>query len=331
MKTFYLKNWFVLTLPLVVALAWIVPDLGATSGWLQSQITTKIGVALIFLLQGLTIPTSALHQGMKNWRLHVIVQVFIFVLFPLLGLAFDRLAGSYMPPTLRIGFLFLSVLPSTISTSPVLTTMAGGNTVGAIFNAVLSNLLGIVLTPLWASWLMKTSGQKHTLGPVITEVVLYLLVPLVIGQVARLRFQDFAVQRRRPIGTLNSWLILYIVFAAFCNSVKTHVWQQHGWGVTVGTIAGAALLFGIATGLAELIAWGFRLDRGDQIVAVFACPHKTLASGVPMAKIIFAHHPGLGLILLPIMFYHPLQLLVCGVMANRMARAGHSKERKCTP
>ena len=112
MKAFCSKNWFLLSLPLVVTLAWLVPEAGATGGWLQSQITTKLGVALIFLMQGLAIPTTALHQGLKNWRLHLLVQAFIFGLFPLLGIAFDRVAGSHFPPDLRLGFLFLSVLPS---------------------------------------------------------------------------------------------------------------------------------------------------------------------------------------------------------------------------
>jgi sodium/bile acid cotransporter 7 len=322
MRAFYLRNWFILTLPLVVMLAWVVPNLGATGGWLRTEVTTKLGVAAIFLFQGLTIPTAALHQGIKNWRLHTLVQLFIFGIFPIIGIAFDHLAGSRLPPDLRLGFLFLCVLPSTISTSPVLTTMAGGNTVGAIFNAVLSNLLGLVVTPIWASWLMKTSGQSRPLGPVIAEVVLYLFVPLVIGQILRLRLREWADLRKKALGNLNSGLILYIVFAAFCNSVKTRVWQQHGWGVTFAAIGGVILLFGIATCLAEVIAVAARLNRGDRIVAVFAGPHKTLASGVPMAKVIFGAHPGLGLILLPIMFYHPLQLFVCGLIAHRMAKSG---------
>ncbi len=323
MKAFYLRHWFIATLPMVVLLAWIVPELGASGGYLRTEITTKLGVAVIFLFQGLTIPTSALHQGVRNWRLHVLVQVFIFGLFPVLGMVFDHFAGAHLPAALRLGFLFLCVLPSTISTSPVLTTMAGGNTVGAIFNAVLSNLIGLVLTPVWASWLMKTSGQTRPLGPVIAEVVIYLFIPLVIGQILRLRLREWADLRRKVLGNFNSGLVLYIVFAAFCNSVKTRVWQQHGWGVTAAAAGGVIALFAVATLLAEVIAVAARLDRGDRIVAVFAGPHKTLASGVPMAKVIFGAHPGLGLILLPIMFYHPLQLFVCGILAHRLARDSH--------
>ncbi len=322
MKSFVLRNWFVLSLPVVVLLAFLIPDAGAKNGWLQSQITTKFGVALIFLFQGLTIPTSALHHGLKNWRLHLLVQGFIFVLFPALGMIFDAVAGSYLPPDLRIGFLYLCVLPSTISTSPVLTTMAGGNTVGAVFNAVLSNLLGMVLTPLWSAWLMHASGQNRPLGPVLQEVALYLLLPLAIGQIIRQKYARWIDPRKKRFGNSSSALILFIVFAAFCNSVKTEVWQKYGWGVTLKTAGGVVILFFLATALADGLAILLRLGRGDKIVAVFSSPHKTLASGVPMAEAIFGQsHPGFTLILLPLMFYHPLQLFVCGLIADRYARS----------
>jgi sodium/bile acid cotransporter 7 len=327
MKAFYLRNWFVLTLPLVVILAWIIPEAGASGGWLRSDVTTKVGVALIFLFQGLTIPTSALHRGLKNWRLHLLVQSFIFLIFPLIGMAVDWAVGSRLAPDLRLGFLYLCVLPSTISTSPVLTTMAGGNSVGAIFNAVLSNLLGMVLTPVWAAWLMKTTGQSRPLGPVILEVAILLLAPLAAGQVLRVWFSAWADQRRKVFSQINSGLILFIVFAAFCNSVKRRAWDQHGWGVTGAAMAGVVFLFAVATLLAELMAVAFRLDRGDKIVAIFAAPHKTLASGVPMAKVIFGANEGLGLILLPLMFYHPLQLFVCGLMADRFAKKSKELQR----
>lgn len=322
MKSFVLRNWFVLSLPLIVLLAFVIPDAGAKNGWLQSQSTTKWGVALIFLFQGLTIATSALHHGLRNWRLHLLVQGFIFVLFPVLGIGFDRVFGDHIPKDLHIGFLYLCVLPSTISTSPVLTAMAGGNTVGAVFNAVLSNLLGMVLTPLWSAWLMQASGQNRPLGPVLREVVILLLLPLVVGQVVRQRYAGWIDPRKKRFGNLSSGLILFIVFSAFCNSVKTQVWQKYGWSVTWMAAGGVLLLFFTATILAEIAALLLRLNRADRIVAVFSSPHKTLASGVPMAEAIFGQqHPGLTLILLPLMFYHPLQLFVCGLLADRFARS----------
>lgn len=318
---FLARNWFVLSLPLAVALAWLVPDLGASGGWLRTEITTKAGVAIIFLLQGLTLPAAALRKGVSQWRLHLLIQCFTFLLFPVLGIALDKVAGGLLPADLRLGFLYLCVLPSTVSTSVVLTGLAGGNTVGAIFNAVLSNVLGVFITPIWIAWLMKAGGSTQALGPVVAEIVLLLLVPLGIGQVLRLRLAGFADKRKKILGNVASGIILFIVFAAFCNSVKQRLWSQHGLGVTLSAALGVLVVFALAMGLVEAISRLLKLDRGDRIAASFCAPQKTLASGVPMAKIIFGAHPGLGLILLPILFYHPLQLFVCGVLADRWGRS----------
>lgn len=320
MKAFFSRNWFIACLPLIILAAFLAPQAGANGGWLQSQVTTKLGVGAIFALQGLTIPLAALRKGLKNWRLHLLVQAFIFALYPLLGLVFDKAVGERLPAELRLGFLYLCVLPSTISTSPVLTAAAGGNTIAAIFNAVLSNLLGLALTPLWAAWLMKTSGQSGPMAGIMRDVALMLFGPFLAGQASRQWLAEWADRQRRRIGNVCSGVILFIVFAAFCNSVKNRVWQEHGWEVTAAAAAGAVTLFLVSSALAEGVAVLMRLDPGDRIVAVFSGPHKSLASGLPMAGVIFGTRPGLGLILLPLMFYHPLQLSVCGVIAQRLAR-----------
>ncbi|HEY0967314.1 MAG TPA: bile acid:sodium symporter family protein [Opitutaceae bacterium] len=325
MKGFLQKNWFVLALPATVGLAWLLPGVGASGGWLRTEVTTKLAVAVIFFSQGLTLPAAALKQGALQWKLHVLVQSFTFLLFPLLGLALDALLGSRLAPDLRLGFLYLCVLPSTISTSVVLTTVAGGNTAGAIFNAVLSNVLGVFITPLWVTWLMQAGGQSQPLGPVVREIIVLLLVPLVLGQAARSVLRAWADARKKRLGDLNSGLILFIVFAAFCNSVEARVWSQYGFDVTLVAFAGVIIIFALATGLVEVLARLLRLDRADRIAASFCAPQKTLASGVPLAKVIFGAHPGLGLILLPIMFYHPLQLLVCGLLAGRWAKRREAK------
>jgi solute carrier family 10 (sodium/bile acid cotransporter), member 7 len=322
MRAFVSKNWFVLSLPLAVALAWVLPEAGASGGWLRAEIATKVGVAVIFLFQGLTLAPAAMRAGALQWRLHLVVQSFTFLLFPLLGIAADALVGRHLAPDLRLGFLYLCVLPSTISTSVVLTTMAHGNTAGAIFNAVLSNLLGVFITPIWVAWLMKAGGQVQPLGPVVVEIVLLLLLPLGVGQLVRLNASAARVAdaRKKALGNLSSVIILFIVFAAFCNSVKARIWAQHGFGVTLVALGGVVAIFAIAMGAVELLVRVFRLNRADRIAASFCAPQKTLASGVPMAKVIFGAHPGLGLILLPIMFYHPLQLIVCGMLAGWWAR-----------
>jgi len=327
MKAFVSKNWFVLALPLAVALAWVIPEAGMSGGWLRSEVTTKVGVTVIFFFQGLTLASSAMRAGAMQWRLHVVVQSFTFLFFPLLGLAADALVGGRLAPDLRLGFLYLCVLPSTISTSVVLTTMAGGNTAGAIFNAVLSNLLGVFITPLWVAWLMKTSGRSQPLGPVVVEIVLLLLVPIALGQLARLigPARVWADARKKVLGNVSSGVILFIVFAAFSNSVKARVWSQYGFGVTLVALGGVVTIFAVAMVGVEVLSRLMRLERADKIAAAFCGPQKTLASGVPMAKIIFGAHPGLGVILLPIMFYHPLQLIVCGALAGWWSRHGQKR------
>lgn len=320
MRAFLVRNWFVMALPVTVLLAWVVPEAGATGGWLRSEVTTRIGVALIFLFQGLVLPTAALRQGASRWRLHLLIQGFTFVLFPLLGIALDLLVGSRLPPDLRLGFLFLCVLPSTVSTSVVLTGIAGGNTVGAIFNAALSNVIGVVITPLWVAWLMKAGGQGRELGGVVKEIVLLLLLPLVIGQLLRWKLSAWADRNRKRLGNASSGLILFLVFAAFCNSVQARFWNGLGGGLLLGTALGVILIFALAMSLVEGLSRATGLDRGDRIAASFCAPQKTIASGIPLAKAIFGAHPGLGLILLPILLYHPLQLIVCGVLADRWGR-----------
>jgi sodium/bile acid cotransporter 7 len=203
----------------------------------------------------------------------------------------------------------------------VLTGLAGGNTVGAIFNAALSNVLGVFATPIWVAWLMEKGGQSQPMGQVLRDIVLLLLLPLGVGQLLRLGVAAWADRWKKALGNACSGLILFLVFAAFCNSVQQGLWKAHPPGLFVGTAlcVGALLLLAITLvgGLARL----GKLDRPDRIAATFCAPQKTIASGIPLAKAIFGTHPGLGLILLPILLYHPLQLLVCGVMADRFARA----------
>jgi sodium/bile acid cotransporter 7 len=322
LKTFLVRNWFVLALPVSVLLAWVAPGLGAQGGFLRSEITTKFGVALIFLLQGLTLPSAALRRGAGRWRLHLLVQSFTFLLFPLLGIGLDWLVGRHLPPDLRLGFLFLCVLPSTVSTSVVLTTLAGGNTVGAIFNAALSNILGVFVTPLWVAWLIEKGGQPLSLTGVIREIFVLLLLPLAVGQGLRLALVTWADAHKKAIGNSCSVLILFIVFAAFCNSVQAGFWRQHSNALILGTAAGVAAILALALGAVEALSRVAGLDRGDRIAASFCAPQKTIASGIPLAKALFGAHPGLGFILLPLLFYHPLQLIVCGILADRFARAG---------
>jgi len=319
-------DWFLLGMAAAVALAWLFPEPGARGGWLYPEILTKAGVALIFFLHGVALSFAALKAGTLQWRLHLVVQLCTFLLFPLIGLVFLTTIGSGISDDLRLGVFYLCVLPSTVSSSVALTAAARGNVPAAVFNATLSSLIGVFLTPLWIGLLLKTGGQNMALGPVILDLVLWLILPLVVGQLCRPLFGAFIGRHKKRVGTIDRATILVLVYTSFCDSMKEGVWSDHGWGMIALTVVGSAVLFfavmAIVGAVCDLL--GFPME--DRIAAVFCGSKKTLASGVPMAQLIFGAHPGIGLILLPIMIYHPLQLIICGILAGRWAKRANLPE-----
>ncbi|MEN9637012.1 MAG: hypothetical protein RL077_5416 [Verrucomicrobiota bacterium] len=310
-------DWFLIGMVLATLLAWAFPRPGSEGGWMHPAIATKAGVALIFFLHGLALSFQALRAGVLNWRLHLVVQSFTFLVFPLLGIMINALLGDAVAPELALGLFFLCALPSTVSSSVAMTAAAGGNVAGAVFNATLSSLIGIVVTPLWIAWLLKTSGGAVPLGPVVVDLLRWLVLPLVVGQVLRPWWGAWAQQRKAAIARVDRCTIVFLVYTSFCESFRQDVWSAQGTRQVILISIVCAALFTLVLILTNGVARSLGFTPADRIVAIFCGSKKTLASGVPMAKVIFGAHPGLGLILLPIMIYHPLQLIVCGVLAQR--------------
>jgi len=313
-------DWFTAGMAIAVALAWLFPDPGAPGGWLHPELLTKLGVALIFFLHGVSLSFAALKEGTMRWPLHLVVQTCTFVAFPLVGLALLWLAGGRVPADLALGFFFLCALPSTVSSSVALTAAARGNVPAAVFNATLSSLIGVFITPLWIGWMLKSGGTTMPMGDVVLDLVKWLVAPLVAGQLLRPLLGAWAARNKKRINVVDRLTILLLVYTSFCDSVKRGVWSSHGPGPVLATIVASLVLFFLIFTIASLACDALRFSPPDKIAAVFCGSKKTLASGVPMAQLIFAGRPGIGLILLPIMIYHPLQLLICGALANRWAR-----------
>jgi len=301
-----------------VALAWLLPDPGAKGGSLHPELVNKLGVSLIFFLHGLTLSFAAMKEGTRNWRLHLLVQVCTFVLFPVMGLALISALGKSIGAELRTGLFFLCALPSTVSSSVALTATARGNVPGAVFNATLSSLLGVVLTPLWLGVVLGAAGHSLPFARVVLDLLLWLVLPLFIGQALRPLFGALASRHKARVGVLDRLTILLLVYTSFCDSVKAGVWSAGVEPLLVSTLSSIVLLaLAMVCVSATSRALGFSLP--DRIAALFCGSKKTLASGVPMARLIFGANPGLGLILLPIMIYHPLQLVVGGWLAGRFS------------
>ncbi|MBB5350400.1 sodium/bile acid cotransporter 7 [Haloferula luteola] len=317
-------NGFLLGLVLVVAMAFLFPGPGARGGVLHPELVGNGGIALILFLQGLSLAVEKIRDGAANWRLHLVVQSFTFVIFPLVGLLFDHLAPvlwESQPAAVRQGFLYLCVLPSTVSTSVVLTAVARGNVAGALFNAALSNIVGVVITPLLVHGLMRSTGSTGSFGPLLVKIILLTLLPFALGMGLRPWLKEL-VERRKPwVARISNMIILFIVYTAFCDSVAENIWGKYGALLTVQTVAGVVVLFLSISLLAGGACRVLGLERDDRIAAYFCAVKKTLAMGVPLAMLIFGDSPDLSLILLPTMFYHPLQLFANGLLANRWARA----------
>jgi sodium/bile acid cotransporter 7 len=312
---------FVLVLLAVVVTAAVFPATGTVADVLD--VATKVAIALLFLLYGARLsPMEALH-GLRHWRLHLVVLAATFVVFPLLGLAPRATVPSVLTPGLYAGVLFLCLVPSTVQSSIAFTSIARGNVPAAIVSASLSNMLGVVLTPLLVILLMQTTGGPRIDGSAVRDIVLQLLLPFVAGQMLR----PWLAKRvhRHPIVTkaFDRSSILLVVYTAFSMSMAEHVWSTVSpWRVVAVAAVCAALLaimLGVTVGASRLA----RFNRADTVVVLFCGSKKSLASGLSMALVFFgnASPSPVGLIMLPLIIFHQIQLIVCAVIASRMSRA----------
>ena len=314
---------FIFLLAFAVVLAWIAPEAGAGGGWLYPKVTTKAAIFIIFILQGLSLPTHEIKNGLQQYRIHISIQSFIFIFIPALVWFWMLFVGKFFTVDLRMAFLFLAVVPTTISSSVVFTAQAGGAATIALFNASTANVLGVFLVPLWVSWQMGQSVALPPVGDLILKIVWIVLIPLIIGQVARRWVAEWSDRHRKKMSNISMGLILFIVYAAFCNSVKSHTWKNLGVDELTLTFASVLmlLLMVMACGAFCLRIGGFK--REDGIAFFFSATQKALSTGIPMAHAIFGSTGlDLALIVVPLMFYHPLQLLIGSFIVGKFARAG---------
>ena len=314
------KDWFLAGMISAVLLATLFPEIGMTGGTIHADALSDWGIFSVFFLHGLGLSTERMWAGMSRWKLHLAVQLMTFAMFPLLWVGLNAAFGRWLPPALLLGFYYLCALPSTISSSVAMTGIAKGNVPGAIFNATLSSLLGVFLTPLLISFVTGSGSEGISLGNAIVKIATLLLLPFLIGQALRPLIGRWFDKHKKTINPFDKCVILMLVYSSFCDSVKSGLWTDYGIGTLALTLFGAAaILVFVLMATTQIAIWlGFNME--DRITAVMCGSKKTLASGVPMAKMLFGAHPSIGLIVLPIMFYHQLQLFACSILAERYAR-----------
>lgn len=314
------QEWFLVGMIGAVVLASLFSEWGRAGGILHGDKFADIGIAIVFFLHGLGISLQNLKDGLSCWKVHVFVQISTFAVFPLIWIVAYTLVGKWLPSGLALGFCYLCALPSTVSSSVAMTGLARGNVPAAIFNATLSGLLGIVLTPLLVAAFAGGEGHALPVWDTVIGIARLLLLPLVLGQLLRPLLHQWHHRNKRYTNLVDRWVILMLVYTAFSESVASGLWRNNGFGTLALTFIGAALILALVLTLATWQARRLGFTVEDEIAAVFCGSKKTMASGVPMAKLLFGVTPSLGLILLPILLYHQLQLFVCSILANRYAK-----------
>ncbi|TKC89409.1 bile acid:sodium symporter [Trinickia terrae] len=321
----FLPDNFTLMLVSTVIIASVLPCKGEAAvafNWI-----TNIAIGLLFFLHGAKLSREAIVAGATHWRLHAVVLISTFVAFPLLGFALKPLLSPLVTPALYTGVLFLCTLPSTVQSSIAFTSMAKGNVPAAVCSASASSLLGIFITPALVSLTIANqaagSGSGwHTVG----NIVLQLLVPFVAGQLLRPVIGKWLDRNRGVLKIVDQGSILLVVYSAFSEAVNEGLWHHIPPLALGGLVIVNAVLLAVLLGITAFASKRLGFNREDQITIIFCGSKKSLAAGIPMAKVIFASQ--VGAVVLPLMLFHQIQLMVCAALAQRWGARDLSRERQ---
>lgn len=316
LRRFYIDG-FILSMLATVALAAILPARGVFAEVLD--VASTIGIALLFFVYGVKLSPRQALQGLTHWKLHAAVVSMTFLLFPAVGIALQLLSPALIDEKLYMGLLFLCFVPSTVQSSIAFTSVAKGNVAGAIVTASLSSVLGVFVTPLLVILLMAASGSSSVGGGAIFSIVLQILVPFLLGQVARRWLSQWLSARPIVSKVVDRGAILLVVYGAFSAGMVEGIWSSTAPSQLVITAVICLALLAFALGTAFLYGKVLRFSQPDRVVVLFCGSNKSLAAGLPMAAVLFSGG-SLGMIVLPLMIYHQAQLIVCAVLAQKLGR-----------
>ncbi len=309
---------FVLALLVSVAGAYFFPYPGSSRGPINLDLISSIGISLIFFFYGLSLNTEAIRSGLKNWRLHVIIQASTFVLFPLLVLPFYPVFKDSSQELIWLAFLFMAALPSTVSSSVVLVSMAKGNLPAAIFNASISGIIGILLTPLWMIPFIPETNIDFDFTAIYRQLITEIVVPLALGLLLRRYLGKLASIYKRQLDLFDKFIILVIVYKSFVHSFEDQIFTSVNVltmsMIVILTIALFFLMYNLTGWIGKLLKFNYP----DRITNQFCGTKKSLIHGTVFSEALFGHTSIIGILLLPLMIYHAFQILVISVYATRI-------------
>lgn len=316
---------FLVAIIIMILLAYFFPGPGIMEKPVSLEDIAGYGLSLIFFFYGLRLSVQKLRTELVNWRMHVIVQCTTFILFPLLALLISPLFNSNNQ-LLWLSIFYLCALPSTVSSSVVMVSIAGGNMPAAIFNASVSTLAGIFITPLWVIPFLNTGAVHISSRDIILKLTLQVLVPVVIGVLLNRFGGVFAERNKKKLRLFDQSVILLIIYTAFCHSFYSHAFNGYGITKIILLSAGMSISFFLVFFFIKMICRFLKFNRADTITVLFCGSKKSLVHGTVMSKVLFPGAAAVSIILLPLMLYHALQLIFASVIAQKMAKAGKNKE-----
>lgn len=305
---------------LAVIVAIIIPASGTFAEWFD--VAVKIAIALLFFLYGARLSTQEALNGLKHWRLHLTILAITFVIFPLIGIGLEPLT-FFISDDIYMGILFLTLVPSTVQSSVAFTSIAKGNVAGSIVAASLSNLAGVFFTPLLVMLLMTTGGRAEIDLRVFVDISIQLLLPFIIGQLSRRWVKRFAANKATKIVDRGS--IAMVVYSAFSAGMVAGIWSTVSVWDLLFIIVFSIVLVMAMLWLSMFIAERIGFNRGDSIAVQFCGTKKSLATGLPMAAVIFGG-ANIGLLILPLMIFHQIQLMICAWLAARYGREAEEQK-----
>ncbi|MEJ1240938.1 bile acid:sodium symporter family protein [Chryseolinea sp. T2] len=313
---------FVAAIIVVIAIAYMVPQLGRDDSPLPLDTIGSIGVSLIFFFYGLKLSREKLVSGLKNWKLHVLVQSTTFLLFPLIVLVFLPFVEGEHAHLIWLAFLFLAALPSTVSSSVVMVSIAKGNIPAAIFNASISGLVGIVITPLWMGLFIQQTSSEFDLSQIYLKLTLEILGPVLLGIILQRYLGKYVQRYSKQLSTFDKSVILLIIYRSFAESFDQNIFGSVGVIDLLTILFASLVLFFSVYSFSGYLSRVLRFTHEDQITAQFCGTKKSLIHGTVFSKILFQNSAQVGILLLPLMMFHAMQIFIISIIASKKSDQG---------
>lgn len=312
-------DWFLITMIAMIVLAYFFPEPGIAKQPISLEELTNYGLSLIFFFYGLRLSFRKLTVGLQNWRMHIFIQLTTFVFFPLVVLLFKPFFGTNEAHLLWLGTFYLATLPSTVSSSVVMVSIAGGNLPAAIFNASVSSILGVFITPLWMSLFLAENSKDFDMRTILFKLILQVLLPFILGVGLNRFFGEFADKHKKKLRYFDQIIILLIVYTAFCDSFVLNIFSDFSISDLIYLTLAMCLLFFLSYAFIYAVSRFLKFDRDDTVTVLFCGSKKSLVHGTVMSRVLFQDSSLAGIILLPIMIYHAMQLIFASIIAKSIA------------